>query len=68
MLADNADTVVRIISELPDIKRRKIAAAARNRVLTHHTAEQRAIEFERYVEETMTGFAKNKKNQKIEAA
>jgi spore maturation protein CgeB len=66
LLADGADSVVRILAEVPDMQRRKIAAAARNKVLKHHTAEHRAIEFERYVEEVMTQPVKKK--QKIEAA
>jgi len=66
VLADNADSVLRIISELPEMQRRKIAAAARKRVLEHHTAEHRAIELEQYVEEAMTQSAKKKR--KIEAA
>ncbi len=68
LLADDTDAVVRIVSEQPDMQRRKIAAAARNRVLAHHTAEQRALEFERHVEETTTQLAKSKKKQKIAAA
>jgi spore maturation protein CgeB len=66
LLADSSDSVVRMLTELPDMQRRKIAAAARNRVLEHHTAEHRAIEFERHVEEAMTQPVKKK--QKIEAA
>jgi spore maturation protein CgeB len=66
LLADGADSVVRILAEVPDMQRRKIAAAARNKVLKHHTAEHRAIEFERCVEEAMTQPVKKK--QKIEAA
>jgi spore maturation protein CgeB len=66
LLADSPDAIVQIISELPERQRRKIATAARNRVLGRHTAEHRAIEFERYVEEAMTQPAKPK--QKIEAA
>jgi spore maturation protein CgeB len=68
LLADSPDAVVQIISKLSGMQRRKIATAARIRVLEHHTAEQRAIEFERYVEEAMTGVTKKKKKQKIEAA
>ncbi|HVX91697.1 MAG TPA: glycosyltransferase [Xanthobacteraceae bacterium] len=54
LLADTSDSVVQILTETPEIQRRRIATAARNRVLHSHTAGHRAAEFERYVKEVMT--------------
>ncbi|HVT55084.1 MAG TPA: glycosyltransferase [Xanthobacteraceae bacterium] len=51
LLARSASEVVRILCEVPDRQRRNIASAARARVLAAHTAQRRAIEFERYLRE-----------------
>jgi len=53
LIADMPERVVKILSELPDTRRRSIAAAARKRVLANHTAEQRALQLERYYEEVV---------------
>jgi spore maturation protein CgeB len=58
LLASSADDVVQILSGLDESRRLEIAAAARHRVLKDHTAETRAIEFERYVGELITRPAK----------
>jgi spore maturation protein CgeB len=51
LLASSTNDVVRLLSGSHESRRRDIAAAARRRVLKDHTAETRAIEFERYVGE-----------------
>jgi spore maturation protein CgeB len=53
LLANETDDIVSILSESRQVKHRKLAAAARERVLKSHTAEARAIEFERYVGEVI---------------
>jgi len=57
LTADSSADVHRLISEMPDASRRALGAAARARVLQSHTAEHRAIEFERYVAEANAGAA-----------
>jgi spore maturation protein CgeB len=52
LLAETPEAVQQILSELPEAQRRRIAAAARERVLQGHTAQHRALEFEQYVQET----------------
>lgn len=54
LLANNTEDVVKILSRSRELQRRSIAAAARQRVLKSHTAETRAIEFERYVKEVIS--------------
>jgi spore maturation protein CgeB len=54
LLAESADDVVETLSKLPETRRRQIAAAAHQRVLKGHTAEIRAIEFERLVKEVIS--------------
>jgi spore maturation protein CgeB len=56
LLADTPDGVLRLLRELPETQRRRIAAAARKRVMQNHTASHRAIELERYCRETIAGF------------
>lgn len=51
LLAASADDVLRLLRELPEARRRQIAAAARARVLRAHTAAHRALELERAVAE-----------------
>jgi spore maturation protein CgeB len=51
LIADMPEHVVNILAELPEDRRRSIAAAARKRVLANHTAEQRARQLEQYYEE-----------------
>jgi spore maturation protein CgeB len=53
LIADMPEHVVNILSELPEDRRRAIAAAARKRVLADHTAEQRARQLEQYYEEVI---------------
>jgi spore maturation protein CgeB len=50
-LARSSDEVERILRHTSDAERRKVAAAARERVLNAHTALHRAIILERYVRE-----------------
>jgi spore maturation protein CgeB len=49
LLADNADEVVRILRETSDSDRNAIAEAARQRVLSAHTAAHRAAELHTYL-------------------
>ena len=51
LLAASADEVLRLLRELPEARRRQIAADARTRVLHAHTAAHRALELERLVAE-----------------
>jgi spore maturation protein CgeB len=60
--AETAEAVRQILCELSDEQRRRIAAAARERVLQNHTAEHRALEFEQYLQETV-----GKQNAKLKA-
>jgi spore maturation protein CgeB len=53
LLAKDSDDVVRVLSGTSEIRRRALAAAARDRALKSHTAENRALEFERYVKEVI---------------
>ena len=53
LLANDTDDIVRILSESSQAQRRALAAAARDRVLKSHTAENRALEFEQYVREVI---------------
>ncbi|KRR27619.1 CgeB family protein [Bradyrhizobium retamae] len=53
LLAADSDDVVKILSGTSEIRRRALAAAARDRALKSHTAENRALEFERYVREVI---------------
>lgn len=51
LLAESAEAVLRILREMPESQRRQIASAARKRVLQEHTAEERARQFEQYIDE-----------------
>lgn len=51
LIADSAAQVTDILCHLPDEQRRQIAANARKRVLTHHTADHRARQLEDYYAE-----------------
>jgi spore maturation protein CgeB len=53
LLANTASDVIEIFASLPESRRRAMAAAARKRVLQHHTAEQRASALEDYYRETI---------------
>jgi spore maturation protein CgeB len=55
LLADAADDVVHILTELPERRRGQIAAAARKRVLQGHTAAHRAMQLEQYYREAVSG-------------
>ena len=46
LLAETTDDIIGYLRDVPDADRRAIGQAARQRVLTHHTAVHRAIEFE----------------------
>jgi spore maturation protein CgeB len=48
LTADSPEHITRILSELSDERRLSIAAAARRRVLQHHTATDRARQLEEY--------------------
>ena len=51
LIADDADDVVRYVTETCEEERRAIGEAARRRALAEHTAERRAEELESYVRE-----------------
>jgi spore maturation protein CgeB len=53
LIADDSQTVVRLLTEMPDERRLAIAEAARKRVLAHHTAAHRARQLEGYYIETI---------------
>jgi spore maturation protein CgeB len=61
LIADTSENVMNAICELPDDRRLRIAAAARNRVLASHTAERRAIQLEAYYREARAGRAARRK-------
>jgi spore maturation protein CgeB len=61
LIADTSENVMDAICELPDDRRLRIAAAARNRVLASHTAERRAIQLEAYYREARAGRAARRK-------
>ena len=53
LIADRPADVLGILCEMPDERRRSIAAAARKRVLREHTADHRAQQLEVYYEEVV---------------
>jgi spore maturation protein CgeB len=55
LIANGADDVLRFLRDLSEAECRRIAEAARMRVLACHTAEHRAIALESYVEEALGG-------------
>ena len=72
LIADIAENVLHILRELPDERRRSIAAAARKRVLENHTASHRAQQLEDYYAEVVDGWtskvtARQRSKPKVEA-
>lgn len=55
LLARSSAEVHRILTELPEIERRRVAEQARERVLRQHTALHRAQKLEYYVQELRAG-------------
>ena len=53
LVAESGDDVLRALRDLPEADRRALGAAARARVLAHHTAAHRAAEFEGYADEAL---------------
>ena len=53
LIVDQATDVIEVLTTLPEERRRSIAAAARKRLLTSHTAEHRAKELENYYGEAL---------------
>jgi spore maturation protein CgeB len=51
LVADDAQQVVRYLTEIGEEERRAIGERARRRVLAEHTAERRAEELETYAHE-----------------
>jgi spore maturation protein CgeB len=49
LLAESGSDVARLLTDLPDTRRRSIAAAARRRVLATHSSAARAAELDRYL-------------------
>jgi spore maturation protein CgeB len=54
LLAGSATDVVNILSRFNETQHRRLASAARERVLKSHTAEIRAAEFEAYIKEVIS--------------
>jgi spore maturation protein CgeB len=54
VVVDNPQQVIHVLEELPDDRRRSIAAAARKRLLTSHTPEHRAKQLEEYYQEVIS--------------
>lgn len=55
LLPTGSDDVLRYLSELSDLEVRRIGDRAQERALSEHTSEKRAIEFERELENIMSG-------------
>jgi spore maturation protein CgeB len=53
LIADDAEAIIRILRDLPETCRTALAAAARARVLDHHTASVRARDLEGFLHEAM---------------
>ncbi len=53
LIADQATDIVEILTQLPEERRRSVAAAARKRLLTTHTAEHRAKKLEEFYSEAL---------------
>jgi spore maturation protein CgeB len=53
VVVDNPQQVIHVLEELPEDRRRSIAAAARKRLLTNHTPEHRARQLESYYQEAV---------------
>lgn len=53
MIATRPEDVLAILLSMPDSRRRRIAQAARRRVLANHTAESRAQELENHIAEAL---------------
>jgi spore maturation protein CgeB len=51
LVAENTETVLKILRDMSDTERLAIGRAARRRVLAEHTHEQRALELENYLKE-----------------
>jgi spore maturation protein CgeB len=64
LIADVGEQVIHILREVPEERRRSIAAAARKRVLQNHTADHRARQLEDYYREVI---ADSRARQKVEA-
>jgi spore maturation protein CgeB len=54
VVVDNPQQVIHVLEELPEDRRRSIAAAARKRLLTSHTPEHRARQLENYYKEVVS--------------
>ena len=57
LTASSSDKMLRYLNEISETDRRGIGERARERVLSQHTAERRAIELEQYVDEVTQGSA-----------
>lgn len=53
LVVDNPGQVVQVLTQLPETRRRDIAAAARKRLLSSHTPAHRAKQLEGYYEEVI---------------
>uniref|UniRef100_Q022V1 Spore protein YkvP/CgeB glycosyl transferase-like domain-containing protein n=1 Tax=Solibacter usitatus (strain Ellin6076) TaxID=234267 RepID=Q022V1_SOLUE len=51
LISSNATDTLRFLREYPDAKRRQVGLAARRRILTEHTPQQRVAQLEGYLEE-----------------
>ena len=66
LLADGPEDVRRILLEMPDARRRAIAAAGRTRILEAHTPEHRAKQLEEYYGEARA--AERRRRQTVAVA
>jgi spore maturation protein CgeB len=57
LIAHEAEDVLRYLHDYPETQRLALGAAARQRILTEHTPEQRAIQLEHYVKEVHDNFS-----------
>lgn len=57
LIAHGVDDTLRYLRDYPDAQRRALGAAARDRILSEHTPEQRAIQLEHYVKEVHDNFS-----------
>lgn len=58
LIARSGADVLRCLHDMPEAERQRLARAARQHVLAHHTADNRAALLERYVEEIAAPFGR----------
>jgi spore maturation protein CgeB len=68
VVVDNPQQVIHVLEELPEDRRRSIAAAARKRLLTNHTPEHRARQLEIYYQEAVAPKRRGSDNGRTKTA